>query len=408
MVDWSELGRQAHRVAGSPCFVFAERTAILALTTLQRLKAPVPMRHWLSFKTQPIARLVRAALEWGLGIEVASEFELAAALAAGVPPSAILVNGVGKQHWLPRYRIAGLTVHFDSPAEVHALTGMARALAWRVGIRGAIPRSTDGLVSEWDQFGMTSQEMVEAAAVMLGAKVPVRGLHFHLHTNVAHASEYRRGLEHFQQLCMGAHLEPRYLDIGGGLPIAGERPHDQSGAAGTFHIEEFRDVLRSIPDMFPSVREIWLENGRFLTGAAGALVVTVLDKKERGGRTYLICDGGRVNHARLAAYEVHHIILEPNRGGPERETVVCGPTCGAIDRLGCWSLPTSVAPGDMIIWLNAGAYHIPLETRFSFGLAPVVWFNEHNEPQVVRERETPDEWWRQWAAPESIASAVTA
>jgi diaminopimelate decarboxylase len=387
--------------------MFSERIARRALSTLLRIESSLPLRHWLSFKTQPLACLVRAASDWGLGIEVVSEFELAAALACDVPPAAILVNGVGKQHWLPRHRIAGLTVHFDSLAEVHELAAMARALAWRVGIRCAVPYSVDGSAHECDQFGLIAEEVPSAVTMLRGAGVPVRGLHFHLHTNITHASEYQRALVQLHQICVLADLQPDYVDVGGGLPIVGERPRDERAAASTFDINQFRDVLRSIPDMFPHVREVWFENGRFLTGAAGALVVTVLDKKERGGRTYLICDGGRVNHARLAAYEVHDIVLEPNRGGPETHTIVCGPTCGAIDRLGCWNLPASVVPGDMIIWLNAGAYHIPLETRFSFGVAPVVWFNEYDEPQIVRERETPVEWWKRWTGPERTASAVS-
>ena len=404
-VNWRELGRKGRILGGTPFFLVSQRRLRTALVTLAGLEYCLPIRHWLSLKTQPIARLTNFAVDCGLGVEVVSEFELASALASDVPPSALLVNGLAKQHWLRKYPVAGMAVHFDSLAEVDALCAMARALAWRVGVRCAVPHSADG-TPVWDQFGMTAEEVLVAATMLDRAGVPVRGLHFHLHTNVAHASEYRRALEHLQQICALAHLAPEYLDLGGGLPIAGERPHDGPGAASTFDFAEFRDVLRSIPDLFPSVREIWLENGRFLTGAAGALVVTVLDKKERGGRTFLICDGGRVNHARLAAYEMHDIILEPNRGGPETETIVCGPTCGAIDRLGTWMLPESVIPGDMIIWLNAGAYHIPLETRFSFGLAPVVWFNEHDQPEVVRERETPAEWWKQWAAPERTASAV--
>lgn len=52
----------------------------------------------------------------------------------------------------------------------------------------------------------------------------------------------------------------------------------------------------------------------------------------------------------------------------------------------------------VLIWPNAGAYLIPLETRFSFGLAPVVWFNQKDEAEVVRERETPGKWWSQWIA----------
>ena len=406
MVEWSRLGRQARSIVGSPCFIFAERTAIEALATLQRLKSPLPLRHWLSLKTQPVARLLRTARQRGLGIEVVSEFELLAALASEVPPAQILVNGVGKQHWLRSHRISGLTVHFDSAAEVRELVGSARALDWRVGLRCAIPQRGAGAEVEWDQFGMAPDEVCRACDVLGGANVRVEGLHFHVHSNISRAGQYHRALEHVYATSERARLEPQYIDLGGGLPIPGERLLDGPSAASTFDFDEFHDVLHSIPRMFPSIRELWLENGRFLPGRAGALVVTVLDRKERGRRTYLICDGGRTNHARLAATEVHDIILEPHRDGPERETVVCGPTCGAIDRLGTWMLSESVVPGDMIIWTNAGAYHIPLETRFSFGLAPVVWFGKNGDAEVVRVRETPEQWWTQWTPSRRHADAA--
>ena len=320
-----------------------------------------------------------------------SEFELAATIASGVPPTDILVNGVGKWQWLKKYQLSGLTVHFDSLAEVYELGGMARTLGWRVGVRCAIPHKAGGLALTWDQFGMSGEEIAMSVQTLRSTGIQVRGLHFHLHTNVAEAAEYARAIEHVHRVCAQADLSPEYLDLGGGLPLAGEHSRDSEDV--TFNIGKFEHVLRSIPRMFPDLREVWLENGRFLTGAAGALVLTVLDKKRRGNQTYVICDGGRVNHARLAATEVHEIVLEPNRGGATMETVVCGPTCASVDRLGVWNLPIDLVPGDLIAWLNAGAYHIPLETRFSSGLAPVVWFNAFDKPELVRARETPAQWW---------------
>jgi len=143
-------------------------------------------------------------------------------------------------------------------------------------------------------------------------------------------------------------------------------------------------------------REIWLENGRFITARAGALIVTVIDRKERDGVVYAICDGGRTNHARLSTVELHDIVTDPERDGPARPTIVCGPTCGSVDRLGQFSLPETVRAGDRLLWMNAGAYAIPLETRFSFGLAPVVWCDINGALRLVRARETAEEWWAQW------------
>jgi diaminopimelate decarboxylase len=379
-----------------------------ALTTLQRIQSTLPVRHWLSLKTQPIPRLLEAARKWGLGVEVVSEFELIGALRSDASPAQILVNGVGKQRWLRSHLLRDLTVHFDSVAEVRALASLARELGWHVGLRCAVPRqgASAGAEEDWDQFGMARDEMRVAVKILEDAGVSVEGLHFHLRTNVEHASDYRRALEFLCESSESVGLQPTYIDVGGGLPIPGERSLEGVSAASTFDFEEFQQALCSIPSLFPGVDELWLENGRFLTAAAGALVVTVLDRKERGENIYLICDGGRTNHARLASCEVHDIILEPRRGGIKRKTVVCGPTCGAVDRLGTWMLPESIIPGDIVMWLNAGAYHIPLETRFSFGLAPVVWLDGNDEPEVIRERETPEQWWAPWTSSRKMADVA--
>lgn len=393
-------------MVGTPCYVMSEHHVRAALGSLNTLGLGIPLRHWLSLKTQPVARLVHVANQLGLGIDVVSEYELAAVLADGTPGNRILVNGVGKHHWLPRRCIRDLTVHFDSLNEVRALATNARRSNWRVGLRCAIRAPAGGSYSiEEDQFGMSEEEVRVASAALSDEGVGVSGLHFHLHTNVQHVAEYAQALRIVADIAESAQIEPEYIDIGGGLPIPGEASLDGFATAGLFNLSEFRDLLVSIPTTVRSVREVWLENGRFLTGLAGALVLTVLDKKEREGCTYLICDGGRVNHARMASVEEHEILLAPERIGPLRKTVVCGPTCTAVDRLGSWLLPESVKPGDRVIWLTAGAYHIPLETRFSTGLAPVVWFNDHQEPEIIRNRETPAEWWSQWIAPDRARHA---
>jgi hypothetical protein len=50
-------------------------------------------------------------------------------------------------------------------------------------------------------------------------------------------------------------------------------------------------------------------------------------------------------------------------------------------------LPGDVDVGDVIVWTNAGAYHLPWETRFSYGLCAIVWFDRDERLVVARERE---------------------
>jgi diaminopimelate decarboxylase len=325
--------------------------------------------------------------DWGLGVEVVSAYELMAALDARMPPRRILVNGVAKHTWLTTFDVCELNVHFDSLREVERLGQIAHRRGWRVGVRCQVPNQRDPENQEFaDQFGMCLEEAVRAVCFLSRCGVAVSGLHFHLGGNVASTREYIVALHHLRRVADACRLEPTYVDIGGGLPPEGHH----------FDWEDYGGLDVRIRDLFPSVREVWFENGRHITAGAGALVATVLDRKDREESAYLICDGGRVNHARPAAWAAHDVLVHPPRIGPARLTTVCGPTSAGIDKLGRWELPQALTPGDLLIWLEAGAYHIPLETRFSAGLAPVVWFASGQPPRVIRKRETAAEWWGQW------------
>jgi len=362
------------------------------LNVLASLDRGTPVRNWLSLKTHPLRRLLREWQELGLGVEVVSEFELRAALEEGFPPERILVNGVAKHRWLPDISVAGLRVHFDSPEEVQHLASMASNHGWRVGIRFQVEGQFDPDEPRFTtQFGMSHPEARAAIEKLRDFGCEPESVHFHLRSNVKEPAEYARAIEDLSRGCEYAGLEPRFLDCGGGLPCPGEDL--QRDAFGPFDLGLFADVLLTGAKNLKTVEEIWLENGRFLTSRAGVLIVRVIDVKERAEGRYLVCDGGRTNHALVSDWERHAILSVPPRSGLLRLTTVCGPTCMAYDRLARIELPTDLGVGDLLVWLNAGAYHIPWETRFSHGLAPIVWMDQKGRLTLARERESFVAWW---------------
>jgi diaminopimelate decarboxylase len=192
---------------------------------------------------------------------------------------------------------------------------------------------------------------------------------------------------------------PSYVDCGGGLPVPGEWNSENPELTQTelgHLLRDMRNILGEIGYLFPTAKEIWMENGRFLTARSAVLVVRVIDVKERPECRYLICNGGRTNHALISDWEHHHIFSFPPRGGASRLTTICGPTCMAFDRLIRMPLPSDVQIGDFLVWMNAGAYHIPWETRFSNGLAQVIWCDENMKLSLARKSEVFEEWWGKW------------
>ena len=356
----------------------------------------LPVRHWLSTKTQPLRPLLRWWRREIGDIEVVSEFELQAALAEGFAPERILVNGPAKHHWLPRHAVRGLRVNFDSATEVRALTAQARRDGWSVGLRFLTTEEFDPEVPGLPtQFGFAPDEARVAVRRLRRAGVRLETAHFHLRTNVAAPAIYERALAEVAGICRETGFAPRFVDCGGGFPPPGVRRRDGVAVDADFSLEGMRQALAAVPDLFPGMEEIWLENGRWLGARTGVLVVRVLDVKERRGMRNVICDGGRTTNALVSQWEEHDLYVLPARSGALVPTTVNGPTCMAFDQLARRPMPRSLRPGDTLIWADAGAYHLPWETRFSHGLAGVFW-HDGGRVRRVRRREGFREWWGQW------------
>lgn len=397
-IDWTPLVHRALSRWETPFFLFAWSPVEHAIAELAQLDAlQIPVRHWLSFKTHPLRPLLSRWRDTGNGVEVVSEYEFLAAKKEGYLPERILVNGVGKHRWLGKHGVRGIRVHFDSINEVKSLLDTARVLEWRVGLRLHVLEEVDPDEPEFGgQFGMSSCEFCEAARLLRNGGVNIESVHFHLHSNVESPRSYANALKELGEVCREGSITPTYVDCGGGLPVPGEEPAWPENAQDPFRLSRLVTVLRDIPLTFPTAREVWLENGRFLTARSGVLVVKVVDVKERRESRYLICDGGRTNHALVSDWERHFVMTHPCRSGQQILTTVCGPTCMAFDRLIRQELPRDLDVGDFIIWHNAGAYHIPWETRFSGGLARVLWIGEDGTLSTARDAEDFKSWWSMW------------
>ena len=415
---WKRLVREALSLSPTPFYVFssepiAERIAELDaefkraagilpaelfLNFRQDAGSTLKARHWLSFKTQPVRPLLRWWREQGRPIEVVSELELRAALAEGFTPENILVNGPAKHHWLPQFDLPELAVNLDSPAELDALLPHAKHFNWRLGVRILTGEEFDPENPAFPtQFGFAPDEAVAALKILQHSQARVETVHFHLRANVSSVQIYERAIAEVAEICRAAKFCPLHLDIGGGLPVRRVLTRGGKIMDGEFGLRAFAQMLRQSAKLFPSLREVWLENGRFVSAGSGALVVKILDVKERRGLRQLICDGGRTLNALTALWEQHALLTLPERSGEETLTAVCGPTCMAFDQLARIPLPRSLQAGDHLIWLDAGAYHLPWETRFSHGHAAVCWHDEHGL-RLARERQSFENFWSLWQA----------
>ena len=184
MKDWRLIVEKALRIARTPLFVFSELDVEAAVSELvhasTRAKVNgLPVRHWLSLKTQPLPDLLRSWSNAGRSVEVVSEFELLAACAEGVDAEHILVNGVAKHRWLAGWTQPGLRVHFDSLREVRSLLACVKQGQWRIGLRLHVSQEHDPDDPKFGgQFGLTASECAEAYQMLRSAGADVEGFTF--------------------------------------------------------------------------------------------------------------------------------------------------------------------------------------------------------------------------------------
>jgi diaminopimelate decarboxylase len=393
--DWLSLVIRATERFETPFFLFSYLPVIKQLDSISQA-CDERVFNWLSLKTLPLRHLLNWWLSTDLGVEVTSEYELLAAREEGFSPERIMVNGVAKHSWGNGCWTEGLRVNFDSIREIESLGSYAKRNQWRIGIRFHPSIQKDPENPNFpDQFGISADEFGHAYNLLLKKQIVPDTVHIHLRSNIPNLAYYRAALEELEIMIGQTTFELKCLDLGGGLPAEGVKQLDPAWNS-TFSLSDLSDLICLFYKKFPSVQEIILENGRFILSGCGVLVITVNDIKEIGGIKYLICDGGRTNHALPSDWEDHNLCILPAREATQVYTAVCGPTCMAFDCIARKKLPADIRVGDKVVWFNAGAYHLSWENRFSQPLARVLWHDEKDNIIEARPTEKFSEWWSRW------------
>ena len=344
--------------------------------------------------TNPV--LLRRALAHGLGAEVSSGGELKLALDSGFDPSLLVLNGNGKTASELTYAIAtGIGfVSADSPAELARLDAAAHGAGrtQRVLLRvnpdvdpHTHPYIATGLKES--KFGMTPIEALGACARAKSyANLVIAGLHVHIGSQLMDLAPLEAALAETIEIvdagrAAGAALDT--LDLGGGFGI------DYEGTGATFPLEGYaRRVREAVTSrgLFAMV-----EPGRYLAGAAGALVGRVLDVKRGPARTFVVLDVAMNDLLRPSLYDAFHRIVplaEPLVATPPLVADVVGPICESGDCLARERALPPLSPGDGVAILDAGAYGYTMSSNYNGRPRLPEVLLEQGEMRLIRRGET--------------------
>jgi diaminopimelate decarboxylase len=394
---------------GTPAYVYDLDAVAAAYRRVAAAFEPLGGRVLYAVKANANLAVLATLARLGAGFDVVSGGELLRVLRAGGDPEATVFAGVGKTEEELAVAVAnGVTVHVESADELDALravaAGQERPATFAVRVNPDVEVDTHVNIQtghDEAKFGMpvavAHELLARAARGELPGLRPV-GVHVHVGSQLPDpdgvAAGARVGLE-VLEAGRAAGLELDWLDVGGGLPV------DYAGGSAPGP-ELFAAALE--PVVAGTGLRLAVEPGRALVARAGALVTRVLYRKHRSAGRMLVVDTGMHHLLRPALYQAAHRVW-PLRAAPlAGPTEVVGPVCESTDVLATDADLPDLAPGDLVAFLDAGAYGMTMASNYNAQPRPAEIVVAGGVARVARRRET----WEELLAAETGTGAAVA
>jgi len=401
------------RKFGTPTYIYSRGAIEDAYQELHAGLGTLPHSLCFAVKSNGNLSILNHLTKLGSGFDIVSGGELHYLQRIGVSGDRIVFSGVGKDgheirealHYRGRGR-AGRTgillFNVESEAELEMLIEEAARLAARGGrapaaaIRvnpdvqaGGHPHIATGRSEH--KFGL---DWLEAKRLYLAHRdskwIRWQGISAHIGSQITTLVPFRRALQRlagFVDELRRAGIDPRYLDVGGGLGVrySNQRPPTRTQYA--------RLVSRMVRKLGV---HLLLEPGRSIIAPAGVLLTRVVYTKTNRDKTFVVLDSAMNDLMRPVLYGAIHPITKVVREGAEKNSGrkrvdIVGPVCETGDCfLRDWPLG-KVQAGDLLAIWAAGAYGMAQASNYNARCRPAEVLVEGNRFRLIRRRETQED-----------------
>jgi ornithine decarboxylase len=336
---------------------------------LRKLRKALPRvdLHY-ALKPMPHPAVVETVLAEGGDLDLATTGEVQLARRLGVDPGrCIHTHPIKRPEDIANALQFGLRLFVaDNPDEVRKFAHLAdRAeLLLRVSFR-----NPGAVVDLSRKFGCDPEELLALARLAADLGVNVRGLSFHVGSQVRDAAKHVEAVRACMKLMAAARRERLgafdTLDIGGGFPIDYAQPVQDIG--------RFCAPLRAALAQLPRRVRVIAEPGRYIVGPAAIAIASVMGRARREGHWWYYLDDGLYGAYSGQLFDHARYPVEPLREGGERlPSVLAGPTCDSIDVIAENLMLPQLKVGDLVVGRAMGAYTWACATEFNFFPKPAV------------------------------------
>lgn len=273
-------------------------------------------------------------------------------------------------------------VTFDNAEELKKIKNYAPDAGLVLRIR--VP-NTGSMVELSSKFGAHPGEAVDLIAQAIGYGLGVEGISFHVGSQCCNFNNYIQALNFASSIFKEAKLRKyaigfmdktgkrkKVLDIGGGFPVK------YTADVKSFNILA-RKLNSEIKRLFSKDNvQVIAEPGRFMVATACTLVVKIIGKAVRDGKTCYYLNDGVYHTFSGQVFDHQHYPLHAFKEGENKLCATFGPTCDAFDTISLADeLPENLEIHDLLYAENIGAYTMASATYFNgFPPAKVVHVNK--------------------------------
>ena len=381
------------KIAGAPVYVYDTDIMARQVRRLRRAFAGIPLRIMYACKALSNVSVLRVMKGLGTGLDTVSLQEVELGLHAGYTPDEILFtpNIVSFEELRTAVNL-GVHINIDT---ISVLERFGHEFGSRVPVcvrvnphimAGGNERISTGHIDS--KFGISIHQMRHVQRIVATHGIHVNGLHMHTGSDIVDAEVFLQGAEIlFETAAMFPELT--FVDFGSGFKVP-YKPDDIStdieelGAKLSARIAEF-NASRSTPI------EVWFEPGKFLVSESGTFLTRVNVIKQTTATVFAGIDSGLNHLIRPMLYNAyHHIINATNPTGTPRIYTVVGYIC-ETDTFGWDRKLHEVREGDILAFLNAGAYGYMMSSNYNSRYRPAEILVHNGTAQLIRRRETMDD-----------------
>lgn len=305
----------------------------------------------------------------GSCFDVASKGEIIKLMNIGVPTSRMSFGNTIKKEKDIKFAWENGVEYFSIDAEMEVDKIARNALGAKV--YGRLAMSSND--AEWPLSGKFGTDVDHLINILIYAKskglVPY-GVSFHVGSQSYNKYKWKEAILEASEVFDKLHkkgIDLKMINLGGGIPVQHTKPVPSVEEIGEVINESINEYLGWVDGL-----RVITEPGRSMVGNAGIIVSKVLLKSKKGTQTWVYLDTG-VYHGLMETIENfgYEVIVDGKEDNETISMTLSGPTCDSVDTIyDEIDLPINIDYGDIVYFINTGAYTNEYATHFN-GIEPI-------------------------------------